>query len=53
MSGSGQKPVFAALECDFRFTPESRLKSDIAACPKSADFVAKVGGYGLGRWPFR
>jgi hypothetical protein len=27
---------------DFRFTPESRLRSDGAACLKSADFVAEV-----------
>jgi hypothetical protein len=23
-------------KCDFRYTPESRLNSDIAACPKGA-----------------
>src|SRR6476660_2855532 len=31
-----------ALKSDFPLTPESGLKSDIAALPKSADFVAKV-----------
>jgi hypothetical protein len=28
---------------DFRFTPESGLKSDIGACPFRADFVAEIG----------
>jgi hypothetical protein len=27
---------------DFRYTPESGLKTDISPCPKSADIVAKV-----------
>src|SRR5260370_2079637 len=36
MSVSGPKADLTALKCDFRFTPESRLKSDIAPCPKSA-----------------
>jgi hypothetical protein len=33
----GSKADLTALKCDFRFTPESRLKSDIAPCPKSAN----------------
>jgi hypothetical protein len=37
------KADLAGPKSDFRFTPESGLKSDIATCPKSADFVAKVG----------
>ena len=32
----GSKAVLPALKCDFRFTPASGLKSDIAPCPKSA-----------------
>jgi hypothetical protein len=36
------KTDLTALKSDFRFTPECGLKSDIAPCPKSADFVAKV-----------
>src|SRR5260370_17742042 len=31
-----------ALKPDFRFTPESRLRADIAPCPVRADIVAKV-----------
>jgi hypothetical protein len=38
---------------DFRYAPESGLKADIAARPKSADFVAKVGCNGSGRYAFR
>jgi hypothetical protein len=33
----------AALTCDFRYAPESGLKSDIVPCPLSADFVAEIG----------
>jgi hypothetical protein len=32
-----------APKSDFRFAPESGLKTDIAPCPFRADFVAKVG----------
>ena len=32
----GSKAALTALKTDFRFTPESGLKSDIALCPKSA-----------------
>jgi hypothetical protein len=39
---NGSKAVFAALKCDFRYAPESRLNAVIAACPKRADIVAKV-----------
>jgi hypothetical protein len=38
----GSKADLTAPKSDFRFTPESGLKSDIAPCPKSADIVAKV-----------
>jgi hypothetical protein len=38
----GSTTDLTALKADFRFTPESRLRADIAPCPKSADFVAKV-----------
>jgi hypothetical protein len=31
-----ERPLRVAPKSDFRFTPESRLKSDIAPCPKSA-----------------
>jgi hypothetical protein len=37
------KADLTAPKSDFRFTPESGLKSDIAPCPFGADFVAKVG----------
>jgi len=30
------KPALTASKCDFRYTPESRLNSDIATCPKRA-----------------
>ena len=30
---SGSKAGFTAPNCDFRSSPESGLKSDIAACP--------------------
>src|SRR5467141_3928988 len=33
----GSKPDLTAPKTDFRFTPESGLKSDIAPCPKSAN----------------
>src|SRR6266446_6306944 len=32
----GSKADLTAQKSDFRFTPESRLKSDITPCPKSA-----------------
>jgi hypothetical protein len=32
----GSKAALTAPKSDFRFTPESRLNSDIAACPKGA-----------------
>jgi hypothetical protein len=38
----GSKADLTAPKCDFRYSPESRLISDIAACPKRADIVAKV-----------
>jgi hypothetical protein len=38
----GSKAELTAPKSDFRYTPESGLKTDIAACPKSADIVAKV-----------
>jgi hypothetical protein len=31
------------VDADFSFTPQSRHPADGLACPKSADFVAKVG----------
>jgi hypothetical protein len=33
----GSKGDVTALKCDFRYTPESGLKSDIAACLKCAN----------------
>jgi hypothetical protein len=36
MSELGPKADLTAPKADFRFTPESGLKWDIAACPKSA-----------------
>src|SRR5882762_8888966 len=36
LSPSWAKADLTALKCDFRFTPEIRLKSDIAACSKRA-----------------
>jgi hypothetical protein len=39
----GSKADLTAQKSDFRFTTESGLNADIAPCPKSADFVAKVG----------
>jgi hypothetical protein len=30
-----------APKSNFRFAPDSRLKSDIAACPKSANFGSR------------
>jgi len=38
----GSKGDMTAPKSDFRYTPESELKSDIAACPFGADSVAKV-----------
>jgi hypothetical protein len=32
----GSKAALTAAKSNFRFTPESRLNSDIAPCPKSA-----------------
>jgi hypothetical protein len=34
----------------FRFTPSNGHQSDIAACPRSADFVGEVGDDELGGW---
>ena len=42
MSGLGSIAELTAPKSDFRSTPESGLKSDIAPCLKSADTVAKV-----------
>jgi hypothetical protein len=39
----GSNSEVELADADFRFTPKNGLKSDIAPCPKSADFVAKVG----------
>ena len=39
----GSKADLTAPKSNFRFTPESGLKSDIAARPVCADFVAEVG----------
>jgi hypothetical protein len=36
LQANSTKAVLPALKCDFRFTLESGLKSDIAPCPKSA-----------------
>src|SRR5260370_30318267 len=36
MSELGSTTDLTALKPDFRFTPESRLRADIAPCPKSA-----------------
>jgi hypothetical protein len=36
MTALRQKLPFGRLESNFRFSPESRLNSEIAACPKSA-----------------
>jgi hypothetical protein len=38
----GSKTEVTAPKSDFRFTPESGLKTDIAPCPFGADFVVKV-----------
>ena len=35
MSEMGPKAALTAPKSDFRFTPESGLRSDIAPCPKS------------------
>jgi hypothetical protein len=43
MAALRQKLPLAGSKSNFRFTPQSRLNSEIAACPKSADFVAEVG----------
>jgi len=43
----GSKTDLTVPKFNFRFTRESRLRSDISPCPKSADFVAKVGS---SRW---
>jgi hypothetical protein len=37
------KADLTAPKSNFRFTPDSGLMSDNAACPLSADFVAEVG----------
>jgi hypothetical protein len=42
MAASRQELPLAGSKSNFRFTPpESRLNSEIAACPKSADTVEK------------
>jgi hypothetical protein len=38
----GSKADLTTPKSDFRYTPESGLKTDIAPCPKSADTVAEV-----------
>jgi hypothetical protein len=38
----GSKADLTGPKSDFRFTPESGLKSDISPCPFRADIVAKV-----------
>src|SRR6266446_2537677 len=38
----GSKAALTAPKTDFRYTPESGLKTDIAPCPFRADIVAKV-----------
>jgi hypothetical protein len=38
----GPKAALTAPKTDFRYTPESGLKTDITPCPKGADIVAKV-----------
>jgi hypothetical protein len=43
MSELGQKAKYSLGADVFRFAPESGLKSDIAPCPKGADFVAEIG----------
>jgi hypothetical protein len=42
MSLLGQKAKYSERADVFRFAPENGLNSDIAACLKSADIVAKV-----------
>ncbi len=42
MSELGPNSDLTAPKCDFRYTSESRLNSDIAGGPKRADIVAKV-----------
>ncbi|QDW38827.1 hypothetical protein FFI89_017745 [Bradyrhizobium sp. KBS0727] len=42
MTVSRHKLPLVGSKSNFRITPESRLNSDIAPCPKSADIVAKV-----------
>jgi len=37
-----QKLPLAGSKSNFRFTPESRLNLEIAACPFCADFVEKL-----------
>jgi hypothetical protein len=39
---SGSNSEVELADADFRFAPDSGLKSDITRCPKSADIVAKV-----------
>jgi hypothetical protein len=58
----GSKGDLTAQKSDFRFTPESRLNSDIASCPKGANSGSRVQMPGSmdglklaaairGRWP--
>src|SRR6478672_1181569 len=42
MSENGSSTDLAAPKFDFRSSPESGLRSDIATCPFRADIVAKV-----------
>ena len=51
--GLGQKAKYSLRAHIVCSSPDSGLELDIAACPKSADFVAKVGCHGFGRWAFR
>jgi len=42
-----QKLPLAGSKSNFRFTPESRLNSEIAACPESANERTRFRGRGL------
>ncbi len=37
----GSKAALTAPKSDFRYTPESGLKTDIVPCPKSANFGSR------------
>ena len=56
MTALRQKLPLAGSKSNFRFTPESRLNSEIAACPKSAAISghqgllqARAGSFGKAR----